>query len=39
MAARDDIRRLAEELRSQRDELALRMHLAGREVRDEWATL
>jgi len=39
MSARDDVRRLAEELKTERDELALRMHLARREVRDEFAKL
>ena len=39
MAARDDVRRLAEELKTQRDELALRVHLARRDVQDEFAQL
>ena len=39
MAARDEVKRLAEELKGQRDELALRVHLARREVRDEWTAL
>lgn len=35
----DDLSVIAEELKSQRDVLALKMHLAAAEVKDEWTEL
>ncbi len=39
MAERLDVERVLEELKRQRDELRVKMHLAKAEVRDEWAGL
>jgi SMC interacting uncharacterized protein involved in chromosome segregation len=39
MAAREDLKRLVDELKMQRDELAVKVHLARQEARDEWETL
>lgn len=36
---RDEITRLMDELRTQRDMLRVRLHLAGAEARDEWDAL
>lgn len=39
METRNNLRELFDDLRRQRDEVALRLHLARADARDEWATL
>jgi hypothetical protein len=39
MAFQDELKKLVSELRAQRDELAVKIHLAGCDVRDEWDRL
>ena len=36
---REDLTRMVEELRAQRDMLRVRLHLAGAEAREEWEAL
>ena len=38
-AVREDLRHLVDELRTQRDELAVRIHLGRQDARDEWEKL
>jgi hypothetical protein len=39
MAVTDDFKRLMDELKTQRDELAVKLRLARADARDEWAAL
>jgi archaellum component FlaC len=39
MAVRDNLREIFDDLRTQRDELALKLHLARADARDEWEAL
>ena len=39
MAVRDDVRSLFDDLRTQRDELVVKLHLARADARDEWQAL
>lgn len=39
MDMKTDYQRLVQQLKTERDELNVRMHLAGAELRDEWAEL
>jgi len=39
MAVRNDIRSLFDDLRTQRDELVVKLHLARADARDEWQAL
>ena len=39
MTVRDDLNRLLDELKTQRDEIAVKVHLARQDARDEWDKL
>ena len=39
MAVRNDVRSLFDDLRTQRDELVVKLHLARADARDEWQAL
>jgi len=39
MAIREDLDKVLADLKTQRDELAVKVNLAAKEVRDEWAAL
>lgn len=39
MAVREDLRHVLDEIKTQRDELAVKVHLARQDARDEWEKL
>ncbi len=39
MAVREELKRLLDEVKTQRDELAVKAHLARQDARDEWEAL